>query len=1773
MMRNLLRTAWMAALWMGMAFVARAEPVAVPERKDQTWKLLNLADVAGLARANLFNIAFETGGGATRRGTAWIATSDGLREFDGYTWRRHGRAEGLPSDFVRAVLVTRGGDLWVGTDRGAGIYDGRTFRTMGTETNLAGPNVRRIIEDPAGAIWFCCDSWPNAGAAGGLTRFQDGRWRSWRMSDGLPSGYVVNFLRDSKGNDFAATLGGVARREGERWIPVLEPPKDAVISFGSGCLAETPDTGLVFSSGNALHFRTDNGWKAAPPGMSHRYGLCTTRDGRLLASGISPSGHGMVVEWLSGSWEPVSAAYPLPGGYSEDIREAPDGSVWVVGFGCLVRWARESSEFREFPGPPAPRVADDEGGIWFSRQKNADNARPGSLRHQGERWDSRAATINGMLHDPAKRVVWGWDDSSVHRFEGTRERTFGPRDTGLARIVAGAVDPLGRLWLSGRTDGDRIGVASFHEGIWTRLQPEELGAMETMDSLMAPEGDGVWIGGDRGPGTDGILLHVGGGTLRRRPLPAERFSQFSTKALVDRRGDMWLLGNAGLHRWTAGANTWETVTNLPANRVMGCVERGDEVWFACMDGGGGEGGLVRLRDGLWSVFPAEIQGTLRLNLDGTLTCGGFGRFWKVNPTHDAVPVMVRLPVPERVSEVVLGKDGAFWMGWGGSVGRYRSASVPPETRITGPARVLRGEPFAATATGLERWLPGQVGEDHRFSWRLDDGPWTEASTAREFRFATSGLSRGTHRLEVRCQDGIGEFDASPASLEFVVGLRPIQERTWFLPATTVLVLVVSALAASAIKARRDLAELVSTLGRRVSERTADLELELQRRAQVERELRFHEAILRETGELAHVGGWSLDVSTGAGHWTAEVARIHGAAPGEDASRERVLGFYSGAERLRLEDALLRAARDGEPYDLELGLTTAGGTRRWVRTLGRPVREEDRIVRVFGSFQDISERKLAEEVVRERLRLQSRLATVAASVPGALFSFLVRGDGSMSFPDASPKLIEVVGLHPEDIATDAAPGFALIHPEDLPRVRARIDQVVRDHAPWYDVFRVRHPLKGVVWIEGVAHPSPAEPGFAIWHGILADVTERHNLEVRRGTEHAVVRALAETPSVDGAIPAVLRILCEAEGWNHGELWLFEESVDALVCREVWNPGTPPFQALNERTRSLRMRTGEGLIGRIHRDGEAVHIPALAEFHGFLRKPEAESAGLLSAIAFPIRTEDAVTGVLAFMGSRIEVPDSTILSMLETIGSQVGQFLSRMATEEQLRRFMALSPTTVYALREKGGRYHCHWVSENIANLTGYTRSEALTSGWWHNGLHPEDRARVLEADHRLDGQGRRILEFRFRRKDGSYLWLRDEQRLIAAGGDAPREIVGSWIDITERHALEGRLRQVQKMEAIGQLSGGIAHDFNNILGSIIGNAELGAQELPANAAGAGHFSEILRAARRATHLVQQILTFARQDSHEKRRVRLRPVVDETARLLRSTLPAGVDLHVHCEPNTPSVLADETQVQQVLLNLGTNAWHAFHGRGGRIRIELGSVRIDEAAARGNPDLQPVDYARIRVRDNGSGMDAATLERIFEPFFTTKPPGQGTGLGLSVVHGIVKSHGGAVLVDSTPGVGTTFDILLPAVTEAVATADSDAPAKPSEPAMPRGSSQHILLVDDEEILLRITTRVLERLGYRVTACGGPAIGRDRFVADPASFDLVVSDLNMPGMSGVELARELLARRSGLPVLLTSGLISEELRNEALRVGVREILRKPASVEDLAQAVHRCLLPSGTA
>jgi signal transduction histidine kinase len=431
----------------------------------------------------------------------------------------------------------------------------------------------------------------------------------------------------------------------------------------------------------------------------------------------------------------------------------------------------------------------------------------------------------------------------------------------------------------------------------------------------------------------------------------------------------------------------------------------------------------------------------------------------------------------------------------------------------------------------------------------------------------------------------------------------------------------------------------------------------------------------------------------------------------------------------------------------------------------------------------------------------------------------------------------------------------------------------------------------------------------------------------------------------------------------------------------------------------------------------------------------------------------------------------------------------------------------------------------------------------------------------------------RRRDGSVLPV--EISLSPLQSEDGLIIVATIGDITERlraaeerRDLEGQLRQSQKMEAIGTLAGGIAHDFNNILTAIIGNAQMASQEADPDSTVAESLAEISRAGNRAADLVRQIMAFSRQQKQSRDTIALRTVTEEVVRLLRAALPASIDLAVSSDPATPHVVADPSQVHQVLMNLCTNAAQAMAAGGGRIDIRLEPASLGLDAARVHPDLAPGDYARLSVADTGSGMDQATLERIFEPFFTTKAPGAGTGLGLAVVHGIVKGHGGAITVRSRPDEGSTFDVYLPA-------AERSAPgAMAEEPPIPRGAGQEILCVDDEPALVRLNERFLGRLGYRVTGFTRPRQALAALREDPMRFDLLLTDLSMPEMSGTELAREALAIQPGLPIAITTGLVTPDLLDNAEALGVREFLTKPTSLQDLAAALRRIFpLPEGDA
>ena len=473
-----------------------------------------------------------------------------------------------------------------------------------------------------------------------------------------------------------------------------------------------------------------------------------------------------------------------------------------------------------------------------------------------------------------------------------------------------------------------------------------------------------------------------------------------------------------------------------------------------------------------------------------------------------------------------------------------------------------------------------------------------------------------------------------------------------------------------------------------------------------------------------------------------------------------------------------------------------------------------------------------------------------------------------------------------------------------------------------------------------------------------------------------------------------------------------------------------------------------------------------------------------------------------------------------------------------------------------------VNESFARMHGYGVDDMIELNVDELDVHRSDdlatrRQRILSGETLT-------FEVEHYHKDGHVIALEVTASMILSD-DGPL-IQAFHRDITERrHAeaerirLEAQLRESQKMEALGTLAGGVAHDFNNALAMIIGNVELARQDVGPEHPALESLDEIGKASRRARDLVQQILAFGRRQTLDRKPTSLALVVVETARLLRASLPAKVRLNVDCAPNAPAVLADATQVKQILLNLCGNALDVLRSREGPGVIDLRLEAHTQLEASG--ELSPGRYACLRVCDDGPGMDAQTRARIFEPFFTTKPKGQGTGLGLSVVHGIAQSHDACIEVESAPGQGTEFRLYFPA---------SDVPAvgvaaRSQDAIAHHGGGKHVLYVDDEEAIIFLMRRLLERQGYRVSGYTDPHDAVEAVRADASRFDLAVTDYNMPGMSGIEVARALREIRSDLPIVLASGYITEELRAQAPAAGINELIYKPNTVDELCEAVAR--------
>lgn len=600
--------------------------------------------------------------------------------------------------------------------------------------------------------------------------------------------------------------------------------------------------------------------------------------------------------------------------------------------------------------------------------------------------------------------------------------------------------------------------------------------------------------------------------------------------------------------------------------------------------------------------------------------------------------------------------------------------------------------------------------------------------------------------------------------------------------------------------------------------------------------------------------------------------------------------------------------------------------------------------------------------------------------------------------------------------------------------------------------------------------------------------------------------------DGKILYANRMACRSLGYTIAELSaLTVFDIDSRVCREAW----PSIW--------------EGLC-----------IEKSATFEGQHRRKDGS--------VFPI---EVLVTLIEFEGCRYSMALTKDITRRKRLDEslQVAQFVFEKA------------PLGIFLIKDGGVIANAN---EHCSKYLGYTKEELCGMHVFDIdcGYTPPEIDEIWNRQRRQKGID--VFETAHRSKDGSEIPV-EINGIVLEFNEIPYSI--SFVqDITERKAAEAQRRHielqmqdVQKMESLGTLAGGIAHDFNNILSAILGYAELAKIVAPTGSEINKYVSEIANAGNRAKELVQQILLFSRQGIAEKIPIDLRRVVNEALKMMKATLPANIEFIVSGSADLSPVLANEIHIHQIIVNLCTNAYHAMKSTGGRLTVSMTDTIIDKSDAPSFAEMEPGKYLRLCIADTGCGIPPEQLNRIFDPYFTTKPLGEGTGLGLATIHGIVRDHGGMVKVYSEVGVGTTFQVFLPV---------AESKAEPVAEVVTRlpGGNEWILLVDDEKALLEVGRALLERLGYRVETRASSIDAIEAFVVNPSKYDVVISDMNMPKMTGDEMIRQMKAIRSDIPVILCSGF-SERIHVHAQVLGVEKVLMKPVIYAELAHAVRQVL------
>nr|NJM00944.1 PAS domain S-box protein [Desulfobacula sp.] len=875
--------------------------------------------------------------------------------------------------------------------------------------------------------------------------------------------------------------------------------------------------------------------------------------------------------------------------------------------------------------------------------------------------------------------------------------------------------------------------------------------------------------------------------------------------------------------------------------------------------------------------------------------------------------------------------------------------------------------------------------------------------------------------------------------------------------------------------------------------------------------------LQKAQEIGCIGTWELDIRKNELTWTQENYKIFGLSPGTPLTYETFLNCVHPDDRAYV-DRKWKAAFLKKPYDIEHRLMVDGRVK-WVREKAElEFNEADECVRGIGFTQDITERKISEIQVREAV---DRFKKVFDSQFDAIF--VLTADVPAMVLECNQAAVDIFGYAPSDLIGKPVDQLH-VDRSHLERFQIQLHSSIQQQGYLKQFeFSMKRKDGAIFPSEHTVVEMKADSGERTgWISMVRDLSHIKKTESALIESERIHRALIQSlPDVVMRFDREGRHLFVSE--NVGRVVdLQAEDFIGKTHREL---GFPEKQC----------RFWEETIQKVFDSGTPLETEFMFEgksgpaIHNWRLVPEGQR---------PEKIESVLSLSRDITGQRRAERNYRTLFQEMLDGFALHEILCNPAGEPVDYRFLSVNPAFE---RMTGLR------AEEIA---GRTVLEVL----------PGTEPHWIQTYGKVALTGEPVLFENYSADLNKYFEVRAFQPFSNQFACIFQDITARKHAEAEQTNLQDRLNQAQKMESIGTLAGGIAHDFNNILFPIVGHTEMLMEDIPDNGPIRDSLNEIYAGALRARDLVHQILSFSRQGKTELQMMKIQPIVKEALKLIRSTIPAGIAMVQDIQPGCGAVTADPTQIHQIVMNLATNAYHAMEESGGELKVSLAQIQWDRPDP-AYPDMAPGPYACLSVADTGPGIPREIRDRIFEPFFTTKEKGKGTGMGLSVVHGIVKAMNGAVQVLSEPGRGTEFRIYLPVVGK-----DAEKKESLTREALP-GGSEKVLLVDDEEAIIAMERQMLERLGYEVTPCSGSMEALEIFKAHPDQFDIVISDMAMPNLSGDKLAAELTCIRPSIPVLLCTGF-SETLTEDRIEsLGIRGLVLKPVIMKDLALKIREVL------